>query len=61
MIITMKHVRKAMMCSAGTRDFFKKHNLDYTDFLKNGIDSNILLSLNDAMANKVVEVALNGR
>lgn len=57
MIIKMEHVRKARMCSAGARDFFKNHGLDYSDFLKNGVDSSVLLQTGDAMAIRVVEVA----
>lgn len=56
-IVTMKHIRKANMCSGGPRSFFKKHNLDWSDFLKNGIPASKLLATGDAMAALVVEVA----
>jgi len=57
MVITLQHVRNVLYCSNGTRAFFAKYNLDYSDFLKNGIDEQKLLDLNDSMANKVVEAA----
>lgn len=55
--VTMRHIRKAKMCSRGTRVFFQRHGLDYTDFLRNGIDAEKLAATGDAMALKVVEVA----
>ena len=57
MIITMRHIRKAKMCSRGTRSFFERHGLDWDDFLKNGIDSEKLRLTGDSMALQVVEVA----
>jgi hypothetical protein len=59
-IIKMIHIRKAKMCSKGTRSFFLRHNIDWSSFIKNGVDEDILLSTGDAMAKHVVEVA-NGR
>jgi hypothetical protein len=51
---------KTKYCNKGIRLFFKKYDLDYRDFLKNGIDADILLALNDSMADRVVE-SKNGR
>lgn len=61
MIIYMQDMRNAKMCAKGVRAFFIKHGFDFQDFLKNGIDAQLLLSTNDTMARKVVEVAENGR
>ncbi|MCT6876041.1 hypothetical protein [Frischella perrara] len=36
---------------------FFRHCLDWSDFLKNGIDAEILLKINDVMANQVIEQA----
>jgi len=60
MIIKMIHMRQAKMCSPGTRLFFMRHGLDWSDFLKNGIEEERLLNTGDSMAKQVVEVA-NGR
>lgn len=58
----MEHARSVVYCngrycSKGMRKFAEKHNIDYTKFLKEGLDEEILLATNDAMAIKVVEAA----
>lgn len=57
LIITMRDIRAAKMCSRGTRAFFQRHGLDWTDFLKNGIPAEKLAATGDAMALQVVEAA----
>ena len=57
MRVFMHHARICGYCSEGVRKFAVKHNLDYTDFLRNGIEEEILTKLNDAMANAMVEAA----
>jgi hypothetical protein len=57
MIITMRDVRAAKMCAKGARDFFLRHNLDWSKFVKHGIDAEQIIATGDAMALKVVEVA----
>jgi len=59
--VTMRHVRAAGMCSSGAREFFKRYNLNWQDFLKNGIPAKTLIEIGDAMALQVVKVAENGR
>lgn len=61
MKIYMYHVREAKMCAKGTRMFFERHNFDFQDFLKNGIDAELFIATGDAMALQVVEVAKNGK
>lgn len=57
--VRMEHARKLKYCSGGVRRLFKRYNLNYTDFLANGIDSDKVLEAtnHDAMVKKVVEVA----
>ena len=62
--ITMAHLRtvrgftrKPGFCSRGVRRWFKHYGLDYSDFLKNGIDEEVLLKTNDPMAVAAVEQA----
>ena len=55
MIIYLMDCRECFFCSRGIRLFFNKYKLDYTGFIKNGIDADKLLSFNDSMANQVVE------
>lgn len=56
-IVTMKHIRMAKMCSRGTREFFLRHGLDWSSFLKEGIPAHKLADTGDAMALHVVDVA----
>lgn len=57
MIVRMSDVRKAKMCSRGAREFFRRHQLDWNEFIKHGISAEKLETTGDAMAMKVVEVA----
>ena len=57
MNITMRDVRAAKMCSRGARLFFERHNLDWSKFLAQGIDSELIAATGDAMGLKVIEVA----
>lgn len=58
-IVRMVHCRKLQYCASGIRTLCERYNLNYQDFLENGIDSEVLLSAtnNDAMSIAVVEVA----
>jgi len=38
MKIYMSDLRKAKMCAKGARSFAGRNGIDWTDFLKNGID-----------------------
>lgn len=60
-LITMNDVRNATMCSRGARAFFIRHNLDWDEFLKNGVPISVIEAIDDAMALKVVEVARGRR
>ncbi|WP_257229654.1 hypothetical protein [Acinetobacter sp. YH01021] len=57
----MSDIRKAKMCSSGTRAFFLRQGWDWQDFLKNGRDAQDFINTKDAMALQVVEVAKNGK
>ncbi len=61
MKIYMSDIRKAKMCSSGTRSFFLRQGWDWQDFLKNGRDAQDFIDTKDAMALQVVEVARNGK
>lgn len=56
-MVYIRHIRKAKFCAAGTRKFFIRNGLDYSDFIKNGIMSEKLINTGDAMAYQVVEIA----
>lgn len=55
-MITMTDCRAAGYCATGIRRWFHEYNLDFRDFLKNGIDEATLLATGDACAHKVVEL-----
>ena len=61
MKIYMSDIRKAGMCARGSRAFFLSQGWDWTAFLVNGIDIEIVEQTNDAMAQQVVEYVKNGR
>ena len=56
-IVTMRHIRQARMCSRGTRAFFARHGLDWSQFLSEGLPAEKFEATGDAMALRVVEVA----
>ncbi len=47
MIIRHDDVKNAGYCSSGLRTYFKQNNLDWMDFLRNGIDADILATIDD--------------
>lgn len=57
MKIRMRDIRAAKMCSRGARTWFARHGLDWSEFITNGIDADLVLATGDAMAIRVVEVA----
>ncbi len=56
-IATMKHIRRAELCSDGARRWFKANNLNWQDFLDNGIDASILEATGDVQAIQVAKLA----
>lgn len=60
MRIYMSDLRKAKMCARGSRAFFLSQGWDWQDFLKNGIELEVVKASKDAMAQQVVEVVENG-
>lgn len=61
-----RHIRAAKVCMNGSRGFFTKHNLDWNDFLANGIPVRVLEEIGDpialrAAAQAELEAGNNGR
>ena len=54
---TMKHIRQCKMCSRGTRSFFERHGLDWSEFLRVGVPVEALEQTGDAMAKQVADAA----
>jgi hypothetical protein len=55
--VRIRHVRQANLCASGTRAWFQRYNIDYTHFLKHGIDAEVLIATGDHFAHVVVEKA----
>ncbi|WP_207950788.1 hypothetical protein [Marinobacter sp. JSM 1782161] len=55
--VTMRDIRAAKMCSRGTRAFFRRHDMDWDKFLREGLPASEFERTGDAMALQVVEVA----
>lgn len=60
-IVKMKHIRQAKVCSSGARGFFERHGLDWNKFLTEGLPEEVFVETGDANALRVVEAARNGR
>lgn len=58
-IIRMHHCRRLSYCSRGVRTFFKRYELDYAKFLREGIPADEFLKItnNDAMVQALAEIA----
>lgn len=56
-IITINDIRKTGHCTLGAKRWFEAHNLDFRDFIQNGIEADVLLATGDALADQVVSAA----
>ena len=53
--ITITDIRKAGHCPAGIRKWCDGHDIDFRDLIQNGISVETLQSLNDGLADQVIE------
>lgn len=56
-MVHMRHIREAGLCSSGMRAWFTLHDLDILDFIRNGIPAERLEATGDHFALQVVAVA----
>lgn len=57
--ITPAHLRQAGYCPSGARAFAHRYHLDFGQFIRDGfITADKILATGDAMADKIVAVAL---
>ena len=61
MIVYISDAVELGYCIKGLKEFCRRHNVDFKDFVKNGIEADIILKIEDAMAFKLVEYARNKR
>lgn len=55
--IYLRHVRANRFCARGLRHLAKSRGLDYSDFLRNGIERQRAVDLGDAMVNRAIALA----
>lgn len=60
--VHMRHVRNpppygAKLCASGCKRWFESRDMDFRRFLDEGIPISVLVALDDAIANKVIEAA----
>lgn len=58
LIVTHRHIQAARICLLpGAKSFFKRHGLDFRDFMRRGIAAEKLIATGDAQALSVVDIA----
>lgn len=55
MIVTITDIRLAGHCVSGARQWFNEYDLDFREFIRNGMDSEVLLATGDALAKQVID------
>lgn len=56
--VYIQDIRAAGMCNHGAREYFRLHNLDWFDFLQNGISFDVLEQFGDIDAKTVLQIAI---
>ena len=61
-VVRIRHIQQARVahggfCAPGVRAWFERHKFNFPDFVRNGIDAEKLLALNDHFGNQVVAKA----
>jgi hypothetical protein len=59
--ITIDDIRKTGHCVAGARDWFFRHDLDFRDFIRNGIEEEKFLASGDVIAAQIVQATRDRR
>lgn len=57
MIVKHADLRALRYCNNGSRAFFARHNMDWSEFVKNGLPAEQFMETGDAMAIRLVEFA----
>ncbi len=56
-VVTLAHCRELGYCSSGLRAFFKRHGLDWSTFVREGLPAPVIESTGDAMATRAAQRA----
>jgi hypothetical protein len=57
MRVTIRDLRDARYCLAGVRPWFRRHGLEWGDFLAHGIEADCLRATGDALVEPVIRIA----
>ena len=55
--VTLQDLRASRLCFQGARPWFRRHGLDWQQFLKEGLDAETLAATGDALALRVIAIA----
>ena len=55
--IYIRHLRAEGICASGGRQWFARHDLSWSDFLDNGVSSEVLEATGDTFVNRVIDRA----
>ncbi|PQO22061.1 hypothetical protein C2I36_15055 [Rhodobacteraceae bacterium WD3A24] len=55
--VTIRDIRTARICFKGARGWFRRHGLDWSDFVQNGIEAERLAETGDPPALRAVRAA----
>ena len=55
--VTIQDLRAARYCLTGVRPWFRRHGLDWQEFLDHGIDADRLRATGDALVDPVIREA----
>jgi len=55
--VTIQDLRASRLCFQGARPWFRRHGLDWQQFLKDGLDAETLAATGDALALRVIAIA----
>lgn len=59
-VIFHRHFREVGYCNRGMRELCRRENIDWPDFVRNGIPADRLRALNNAMVNRVIDSVEKG-
>jgi hypothetical protein len=57
MIVNITHARRLKYCSRGIRAFCRRYDIDFLQFVREGLDAEVFIATNDAQALRMVDVA----
>lgn len=56
-IVRTGDIRRARLCLQGARGWFRRHDLDWQAFLRDGLPADVLAATGDALAFRVIAEA----